>query len=52
VVRGSLETAGVEAVDATGVDHLIEMLDYANALGGGVAVLEASDSLATYLRDI
>jgi anti-anti-sigma factor len=47
-----LDLSGVDGVDATGVRHLIETLDYANALGGGVAVLEASDALAAYLRDI
>src|ERR1700733_7149537 len=35
-----LDLSGVDTVDATGVCHLIEALDYANALGGGVAVLE------------
>ena len=45
-----LDLSGVDTVDATGVCHLIEALDYANALGGGVAVLKESDALAAYLR--
>lgn len=47
-----LDLSGVDAVDATGVCRLSETLDYANALGGGVAVLEESDALAAYLRNM
>ncbi len=46
------EGGPLAGVDAKGVCHLIEALDYANALGGGVAVLEASDALAAYFRGI
>jgi anti-anti-sigma factor len=47
-----LDLSGVAGVDATGVCHLMETLDDASALGGGVAVLEASDALAAYFRDM
>jgi anti-anti-sigma factor len=47
-----LDLSGVDGVDAAGVCHLIETLDDASALGGGVVVLEASDALIAYLREI
>jgi anti-anti-sigma regulatory factor len=47
-----LDLSGVDGVDAPGVHHLIETLDYANALGGGVAVLETSEALDAYLWEI
>jgi|HubBroStandDraft_1064217.scaffolds.fasta_scaffold390932_1 anti-anti-sigma regulatory factor len=47
-----LDLSGVDGVDATGVQHLIETLDYANGLGGGVIVLETSDVLTAYLWEI
>jgi anti-anti-sigma factor len=47
-----LDLSGVDGIDAGGACHLIETLDHANALGGGVAVVEASDALAAYFRDI
>jgi anti-anti-sigma regulatory factor len=47
-----LDLSGVDGVDAPGLHHLIETLDYANALGGGVAVLETSDAFDAYLWEI
>jgi anti-anti-sigma regulatory factor len=47
-----LDLSGVDRVDTKGVQHLIEMLNYADALGGGVALLDGSDVLDAYLRDI
>jgi anti-anti-sigma regulatory factor len=44
-----LDLSGVDAVEVSGVQHLVETLDYANALGGGVAVLKGSEALAPYL---
>jgi anti-anti-sigma factor len=47
-----LDLSGVDGVDAAGVCHLIETLDDASDLGGGVVVLEASDALIAYLQAI
>jgi anti-anti-sigma regulatory factor len=47
-----LDVSGVDGVDASGVCHLIETLDDASALGGGVVILETSDALTPYVRDI
>jgi hypothetical protein len=45
------DLSGVCDVDPSGVLHLLEILNYGDAHGGGVSVLESSDALAAYFRD-
>jgi anti-anti-sigma regulatory factor len=47
-----LDLSGVDDVDVTGVQLLVDTLNYANALGGGVAVLAGGDALAAQLWEI
>jgi anti-anti-sigma regulatory factor len=46
-----LDLSGIARVDANGMFQLVEMLNSADARGGGVALLESSVALAAYLGD-
>ena len=45
-----IDLSGVKAVDYDGARHLTEMLEYADEVGGSVAILDTSDAIEAYVR--